>query len=92
MAFSRLSSPGSMKRLLGIQMTPPDLQVVPPANFDFSRMTTDLPWLFINSPEAIEPPPQPITTQSNVSSNPAINSTPVNAAPRARLQSALACL
>src|ERR1700730_2907131 len=74
MAFAALSSGSAarMKRLFGIHITPPDLAVVPPTNFVFSRITTDFPALRITSAELIEPAPLPTTTQSKVSSKPAI--------------------
>src|SRR5882762_3026518 len=76
MDLSALSSPASMKRLLGIHITPPDLLVEPPKNGVFSRTTTDLPAWRITSPELIDPAPLPTTTQSTVSSKPDIFPSP----------------
>src|SRR5207249_2629413 len=70
-------SPASLrKRLLGTQMTPPDLAVVPPTNAVFSRISTDRPARRITSPAHIEPAPLPTTTKSNCSSNPLIRLAP----------------
>jgi hypothetical protein len=58
-----------MKRLLGIHMTPPEREVVPPMREVFSSTTTLLPSERMSSAETIEPPPLPTPTKSKVSSN-----------------------
>src|ERR1700761_6630266 len=57
-----------MYRLLGIHIAPPERAVVPPTSAVFSRITTDFPASRITRAAHMEPPPQPTTTKSNISS------------------------
>src|SRR5438093_3025847 len=69
MACSSLSLTPSarMKRLFGIHITPPEIEVVPPTMSVFSRTTALLPALRIISAAHIEPPPLPTITKSKLS-------------------------
>ena len=58
-----------MKWLLGIHITPPERDVVPPMRGIFSSTTTLLSIARMTSAETIEPPPLPTEMKSNSSSN-----------------------
>src|SRR5580704_1241905 len=62
-----------MNGLLGIHMTPPEREVVPPTRLVFSSMSTPLPADRITSPAHMEPPPAPTTTKSKISSKTAMS-------------------